>query len=279
VGKIIFSVDVEDWFVHIFAKTGIDDFDEKDFPIRINIGLRKILKLLKLKNISATFFILGIIAEKCPDIIQEIESYNHEIACHGYNHKMLTLMTPDEFRTDLDKSLKILTKYSKNNIIGYRAPVFSITENTLWALDILKNFGFIYDSSIFLNTYHPEYGFNIKKYNSIINNYSIREFPITCTKFLNINIPLAGGGYFRLYPYNFFRLLINKGLNNKQDIIFHIHPWELDEQQPRINASTFYFWRHYHNLNSTASKLEKFLNDFEFESFSDRLKIKRCETT
>ncbi len=196
--KNVFSVDLEDWFCAYNLNINIKDWNKQE--LRVVQNTKKILSLLSKFNVKATFFVLGWIAEQVPDLIKEVESQGHEIATHGYSHTLLTQMTPDDFNEDLSKAMGIMNSIVDNKILGFRAPSFTITKKTLWALPILKEHGIIYDSSVYPIGFHPDYGIpeadlKIHKFNDIL------EAPLSVAEIFGKRIPCSGGAYFRIFPY------------------------------------------------------------------------------
>lgn len=268
--KNIFTVDLEDWFCAYNLRIKVEDWDKQER--RIVKNTRRILKLLSNFNTKATFFVLGWVAEKEPKLIREIESEGHEIATHGYSHSLITNISPEEFEIDLQKAIDVTSSISKMTIIGFRAPSFTITNKTRWALNVLKKHGIKYDSSVFPVGFHPDYGIadsdiNIHKLNGIT------EVPLSVLKILGITIPCSGGAYFRIYPYIFTKKLIEKCNSQGRPVIFYMHPWEIDPEQPRQALSISKSIRHYYNLNQTENRLKKLLSDFQFHNMKDELNL------
>ncbi len=267
----IMTIDVEDWFMNI--DISMWDFYES----RIHENVNKILFILNKSHAKATFFVLGYIAEKFPELIKEIYSDGHEIATHGYSHKKVTELDPHEFEIDLSKSVKLLEALTGEKILGYRAPWFTVMDKTAWAIDLLKKAGLIYDSSIFPVKTHrygqpdvPLYPYHISgtdiKNDNINENFL--EFPLSAYRIpiLNKNIPVSGGFYFRIFPYIFIKYSIKEINKLGRPVIFYIHPWEFDPNQPLVNELE---WHHYIRLRSTEKKFKKLLNDFKFMSIRD----------
>ena len=256
----ILTIDLEDWFqVYNFSEIiKFGDWDKQES--RIVNNTHKILNLLEAYNTKATFFVLGWNAEKFPELVKEVKDKGHEIACHGYNHKPIFLMTKEEFSEDLNKAINAIKKATGVRPIGYRAPSFSIVKKTLWALDILREKGFKYDSSM-VPVSHPDYGIKgIPKKPFEIKG--ILEIPMTTTYGLPV-----GGGYFRVYPYWLTKLLLRKNKN----AVFYIHPWELDPGIPRYKLPLQKRFRHYIGLKKTGKKFKKLLRDFSFTKMDERL--------
>jgi polysaccharide deacetylase family protein (PEP-CTERM system associated) len=270
--KNAFTIDLEDWFCshNLQAATPFESWPQQE--LRVVANTRKILGLLKEYRIEATFFVLGWIAKQSPELIQEIEDGGHEIASHGYNHTLLTAMTPDEFRFDLEQFLQAVTPLTKQKITGYRAPAFSVTEQTLWVIDVLKEFGFEYDSSVFPMGMHPDYGISKAPLKEYFHYNSIREIPLSCAEVAFKRIPCSGGGYFRLYPYNVFKILFKKCNSDGRPGIFYLHPWEIDTDPPKVKLPFQQRVRHYQNIDKTYERLEMLLQEFEFTSIRKLLK-------
>lgn len=270
------TVDVEDYFhVAAFNKV-INPESWEQWPCRVEQNTHKLLELFSDHNIKITFFILGWVAERYPGLVKTIRAQGHEIASHGYSHQLIYRQTPDVFRAETAKSKQILEDLGQAPVIGYRAASYSITRNSLWALDILAELGFTWDSSIF-PTRHDNYGIPgspEEPYKIITSNGAVlTEFPLTTAKVLGQSIPAAGGGYFRQYPYALSRWLFERASNNQtKPQIFYLHPWEIDPDQPRVpNASWFSNFRHYTNLERCMPRLERMINDFQFGTISQSL--------
>lgn len=267
-GLGLLSFDIEDWFCVENLKQGIKREEWNLKELRVVDNTKKILNILDLYNTKATFFILGWIAEKLPELVKEICNKGHEIASHGYGHELIYNLTKEEFRNDIIKSKKILEDITGEEVIGYRAPNFSITD---WSLDILKEEGFIYDSSLFEASFHDRYG-KIKLNENTITG-AVEKFPngifevlISTLNIAGKKIPWGGGGYFRLIPFIFYKYGVKKILKQKNVFVFYLHPWELDPDQPRVKNIKFtYYLRHYTNLDKTESKLKKLLREFSFK--------------
>ncbi len=271
--KTLLSVDVEDWFQVDNLKQAVsrDSWETRKSRVERNINL--ILEKLAEHNSSATFFILGWIAERYPNLVREIHSQRHEIACHGYNHDLVYSLNQEKFREDAGKTKSLLEDIIGERILGYRAPNFSITD---WAIDVLISLGFKYDSSLFLTVAHSRYG-KLKDYQVPSNNIfklkdDFYQVMLSNIDVKGIKLPWAGGFYFRFIPYVIFKRGINNILKNKGMYIFYIHPWEFDPEQPRVkNISFQYKFRHYINLNKTEAKFIRLLSDYNFTSIKSVL--------
>jgi polysaccharide deacetylase family protein (PEP-CTERM system associated) len=268
------TVDVEDYYM-VSAFSDVVKFEDwHTYESRIEHNTYKIVNLLNEYKVKATFFVLGWIAQHHPDLIREIHSTGHEIACHGYNHKLVYHLTHEQFRKDVRMAKHILEDITGTPVVGYRAASYSIVKKNLWALDVLIEEGFQYDSSIF-PIHHDRYGFpEAERFPHIIQRSigTILEFPPSTYRLFKQNIPVAGGGYLRLYPFQLTKAAI-KRINEKENniAILYIHPWEIDEHQPRLNGKWQSKMRHYINLKSTMPKLTTFLNEFRFKPLSSFL--------
>jgi polysaccharide deacetylase family protein (PEP-CTERM system associated) len=269
----IFSVDVEDYF-QVSAFEGIVDRSRwDDFPCRVERNTDILLELLYRHNASGTFFTLGWVAQKCPGLIRRIVDAGHEIASHGWWHRRVTSMTPEEFREDIHSAKAILEDVSGQRVLGYRAPSFSITPQTQWALDVLIEVGYQYDSSLFPIA-RTNYGFpDTPPIPHIIHrpNGDIIEFPLATMRMGKKRIPAAGGGYLRHFPYAIIRRAFQDHAQAGTPGVFYIHPWEIDADQPRLEAPLLTRVRHYRNLDKTLPRLERLLSEFHFTSIAKRM--------
>ena len=262
------TVDVEDYFqVSAFEPyISKQDWDTKE--CRVEKNTHRLLDLYDQYNVKATFFTLGWVAERYPSLIKRIVEDGHELASHGYEHIRITNQTPEEFKADVLKAKKILEDISGVEINGYRAASYSIKKENMWALDILHETGHRYSSSIY-PVKHDLYGIpdapRFKYYP--MGKDGILEIPITTLNLFNKNLPVGGGGFFRLYPYVFSRWALNHvNKVDKESGMFYFHPWEIDPGQPKtpgINAKTRF--RHYLNLDKFYGRLERLLQDFEWD--------------
>lgn len=261
------TVDVEDYFqVSAFEKI-IDRAQWDAMACRVDENTRRILALFRQHDVKATFFTLGWVAERYPQLIKEIVAEGHELACHGQNHVRVTEQTPEQFREDIIRSKTLLEYISGEAVNGYRAASYSINGSNLWALDILEEAGFTYSSSIY-PVKHDLYGipdaprFNYRP----TEKGELLEVPVTTTQLFNKNFPCGGGGFFRLYPYTLSKWAINRvNRQDGQSAVFYFHPWEIDPDQPKqsgIDAKTRF--RHYLNLDKTAERLDRLLTDFNW---------------
>lgn len=262
------TVDVEDYF-HVAAFAGqIDRATWDRFPLRVERNTHRLLDLFAERGIHATFFVLGWVAERCPVLVRAIADQGHEVACHGYSHQLIYEQTPAVFRKETVRAKACLEDQAQCSVLGYRAASYSITRRSLWALDTLAELGFSYDSSIF-PVRHDRYGIpgsprwpyrlDTPSGNSLI------EFPPSTLAIGGYRLPVAGGGYFRIYPYQLTRFALSRiNRTEEQPFIFYLHPWEIDPEQPRIRAGWLSTFRHYTNLSRCEMRLGRLLQDFRF---------------
>lgn len=269
-----FTVDVEDYYqVAAFEKT-IPMSDWENWPSRVVANTERILSLLDKVGIRATFFVLGWIAEREPELVRRIAAAGHEIAAHGFAHRLIYRQSEDEFRDDVRRTRQLLGDLAGREIIGYRAPSWSITAATPWAHRILVEEGFRYDSSVFpiRHDLHGSPNAPREIHDITTESGAIREFPPAVVRMLGRNIPTGGGGFFRLYPYRLTRWMLRTINAREKPFTFYVHPWEVDPDQPRIPGAPLKSrLRHYVNLRKTESKLRRLLNDFRFGTMRDVL--------
>jgi len=271
------TFDIEDYYQVEAFKEFIGFEEWPRYASRVVVNTKKIADILDERNIKATFFILGWIAERFPDMVKRLADNGHEIATHGYAHQMVYKQTKAAFEEDLVKSIEILENISGKKVIGYRAPTYSIIEDSFWAFDILIRHHLLYDSSIF-PIMHDRYGVpNGERFPYTIereDRQTIIEFPLSTLRLWKWNFPIAGGGYLRLFPYWFLKRSLQWINKQEQPGIIYLHPWELDPEQPRIhNIPAITRFRHYLNLHSTATKLRNLIRDFEFAPVRDLLQL------
>jgi polysaccharide deacetylase family protein (PEP-CTERM system associated) len=264
------TVDVEDFF-HVSAfESVISPSQWNDYQPRVDTNTRRLLDLFAKKGIKSTFFVLGWVAERYPDLIKEIHSQGHEVASHGYAHRRVTLLSRNEFLQDVKRSKDHLEDLLGEQIIGYRAPSFSIGYSNEWAFEVLAELGFKYSSSTY-PVNHDLYGTPDWPRFAYNRPENILEIPIPTLRIMGKQIPIGGGGYFRLYPYKITEKLVSKYLRQeKQPYSFYFHPWEIDAGQPRLkNAPLKSRFRHYVNLHRTEAKLIRLLDDFNWSTMRD----------
>ncbi len=262
------TVDVEDYFhVSAFASSiRQDDWDS--YECRVERNTSRILDLFDHFGISGTFFTLGWVAERYPQLVREIAARGHEVACHGYSHRLVYDQSPSEFRQETARAKAVLEDLVQAPILGYRAASYSIVGRSVWALDSLVELGFVYDSSIF-PVRHDRYGIPDARRDphriGTPSGASIVEFPLTTKELGSYRLPVSGGGYFRIFPYFLTRWAL-RSVNRREErpFIFYLHPWEIDADQPRISASWLSRFRHYHNLDRCEDRLRRLLAEFSF---------------
>lgn len=269
----ILTVDVEDYF-HVSAFAGVIDREAWGaLNCRVEHNTQRLLDLFDEKKVQGTFFVLGWVAERYPALVREIAKRGHEVASHGWSHQLVYEQTPEVFREETHRSKRLLEDLVQEPMRGYRAASYSITKKSLWALDILCELGFEYDSSIY-PVYHDRYGIpDATREPHVLtapSGASIIELPLSYISIAGARIPISGGGYFRLFPYWFTQRCM-RSVNRKHDlpIIFYLHPWEIDTEQPRIHASLLSRFRHYNNLNKCFSRLNTLLENFEFATATE----------
>jgi polysaccharide deacetylase family protein (PEP-CTERM system associated) len=267
------SIDVEDWFHVENVRRAVPRHTWRDQQFRVEKAMDRMLELMADCDVRATCFVLGCVAERAPDLVRRIADAGHEVASHGYWHELLYDMTPAEFRVDVEESKQLLEDISGQQVRGYRAPSFSLTD---WALPILQEVGFEYDSSLFPTTLaHDRYG----KPSSLngggdpmLRRQGLTEVSMSCLTLGPHALPWAGGGYFRLIPYPVFRLGVRRILRSGKPYVFYVHPWELDVAQPRLGGlRRSERIRHYLNLDKTESRWISLLRDFRWMTIAELL--------
>ena len=274
--KNAMTVDVEDYFQVSAFESYIAKKQWDTLPHRVERNTHKILDLLEERSIKATFFTLGWIAERYPDLIKRIVKDGHELACHGYEHIRVTEQTPEQFRNDVSKTKKLLEEMSGKEVKGYRAASYSIGAKNLWALNVLQEEGFKYSSSIY-PVKHDLYGMPDAPRFAYepIENQNFKEIPITTVRFGDKNLPCGGGGFFRFYPYALSKWAFNRVNNQENESgIFYFHPWEIDPEQPRQHGLSFKTrTRHYLNLNRMENRIKRLLTDFNWDTMENVFQI------
>ena len=268
-----FTVDVEDYFQVSAFEKDITRSRWDQYDSRVVANTHRILQLLIRHNVRATFFVLGWVAQRHPRLIREIHDCGHEIGSHGFSHQLIYRQSPQAFREDLRQSRNVIEDAIGQQVTAHRAPSFSITKRSFWALDILVQEGFRIDSSIF-PTYHDRYGIpdaEAKLHQIKTASGTLWEFPLSVVQFGRLNFPVGGGGYFRLYPLAFtLACLARINRRSQQPFVFYVHPWEVDPGQPRLRAgSRISRFRHYVNLSRTEAKLNELLQKFRFGRLCD----------
>jgi len=262
------TVDVEDYF-HVSALAPSIRRDTWDLrESRVERNTHRLLELFEQHGTKATFFVLGWVAERQPGLVRDIAARGHEIACHGFSHRLVYEQSEEEFRIETHRSKALLEDITGTAVLGYRAASYSIVQKSLWALDILVDLGFVYDSSIF-PVHHDRYGIpnseRAPHRRATPAGRHIVEWPLSTASVAGLRLPVSGGGYFRLLPYWLTRwglATINQG--EQRPFVFYLHPWEIDPAQPRIPASWLSRLRHYTNLDKCEGRLRRLLKEFRF---------------
>jgi len=270
-----FSVDVEDWYqvADFDAVVGFADWDR--YESRVGRNTDRILVLLDEVGVKGTFFVLTWNAERHPEIVQRIAAAGHEIASHGYAHRLIYEQTPETFRADVSRAKATLEDITGTPVLGYRAPSFSVTGRSAWALGVLFECGYAYDSSVF-PIRDALYGLpTAERFPHVIHRRDGRglwEFPITTTRLAGRNLPLGGGGWLRVFPYRYMCWGMRRVNREGQPAVVFVHPWEVDPEQPRMRtAGRRGFSTHYVGLRGTEAKLRRVLRDFRFAPIRDVL--------
>ncbi len=265
------SVDVEDYFQVSAFESVIDRADWDKLECRVEKNTHKALALFSAANVKATFFVLGWVAERYPQLVREIVENGHELASHGYSHRRITMLDKTQFRDEIKTTKKILEEIGGVEVKGYRAPSYSIVDSTLWAHELLAEEGYRYSSSVY-PIKHDLYGIpDAPRFNYEVPEVKMLEIPVSTVTLLGRNVPCGGGGYFRLFPYSLSKWAIARvNRNEGQPCNFYFHPWELDPDQPRqkkIPAKTRV--RHYLNLSRMESRLQHLLKDFSWGTMEE----------
>jgi len=269
------TVDVEDYF-HVSALApSIDRGSWGSRESRVVGNTHRLLDLFGQFGVRGTFFVLGWVAERHPQLVKDIAGAGHEVACHGFSHRLVYEQSPEEFREETLRSKRLLEDTMGAAVLGYRAASYSIVRRSLWALDILAEAGFAYDSSIF-PVHHDRYGIPDAERNphrmATPGGRWIVEWPLAVASVLGFRLPVAGGGYFRLLPYALSRWgLASINRRDRRPFIFYLHPWEIDPGQPRVRVGWLSRFRHYTNLDKCEARLRRLLGDFRFGTARDSL--------
>jgi polysaccharide deacetylase family protein (PEP-CTERM system associated) len=269
------TVDVEEYFQvsnfeHVIPRSRWDTLES-----RVERSTRTLLDLFEETDQRATFFTLGWVAERHPRLIQEISARGHEVACHGYEHRLVYELGPTAFREDLRKGRQAVENAAGCRVVGYRAPSYSITRDSLWALDVLADEGFEFDSSIFPIRHHrygiPDFATQPVEL-QLSSGRRLREFPATTLTFGRVRIPLSGGAYLRFLPPALFRWNLSRCERQDTPSMLYLHPWEIDPDQPRQPVSRKVRVNHYFNLDRTQARIRALLHRFRFAAMGDVLR-------
>lgn len=267
----VVSVDVEDYF-HAESFSDIVERSRWDsYASRVEPNTRRLLEVLAKLNVRGTFFVLGWVAERFPGLVREIAAGGHELGCHSYWHRLIYKLDPAEFREDTRRAKDVIEQISGEPVRGYRAPTYSVVDGSLWALEILSELGFSYDSSIF-PIQHDRYGIPDAPrapFRFQTPSGSMTEFPITTFRLAGHNLPVGGGGYLRLLPQIYTRLGLQRVQREGLPSVIYIHPWEIDPDQPRLAGRLSSRLRHYTNLSRTLERFQSVLQAGSYTSFRD----------
>ena len=268
------SVDVEDYY-HVSAFDRVVPKDEwPRLESRVEANTQRLLETFDRAGVKATFFFLGCVAERFPGLVREVVQARHEVASHGYHHQLVYTLPPRLFREDVRSSKALLEDLSGARVRGYRAPSYSITKASLWALDVLVEEGYEYDTSIF-PIHHDRYGIPDAPRHVHVRERAagtIIEVPGSTVQVAGFNLPIAGGAYFRIFPYEWTRWGIERvNTVEGKPIMFYLHPWEVDPEQPRFQVSRTTRIRHYTRLKSTLPRFSRLLEQFRFDTVSSVL--------
>jgi len=266
------TIDVEDYFqVSAFDRV-VKRGDWETLPGRVVSNTERLLQIFDEENVVATFFVLGWVAERYPQLVRRISAAGHEVASHGYAHRLIYHQTREGFRDDIRKAKSILEGITGEPVAGYRAPSFSITRKSLWAMDVLIEQGYTYDASVY-PIRHDRYGIaNFPRHSHVFKarKGSLLEVPGSTVRFCGMNWPIAGGGYFRILPYEWTQAgIAHLNKSERRPAVFYLHPWEIDPDQPRLQVGRVTAFRHYRNLGKTEQRLRRLLKDFRFGPLRD----------
>lgn len=256
----VITIDLEEWFHGL--EPDISQWPK--FERRSDISVRRLLRLFREYDIKATFFVLGDVAVHFPKLVEDIAEAGHEIGTHGMYHQFIYKQSRREFHFDLRRSIEILQPLAGRPIKSYRAPYFSITKDSLWALETLQDEGIVYDSSIF-PVHNPRYGIPGSARLPYQISPGLWEFPVSTLPTFLGNIPIGGGFYFRFWPTAFTKYALHRIAKKHEPMLLYFHPWEFDPDQPHYKASSYFAGlRHYYKLNTTLRKFIKMLGDWRF---------------
>lgn len=265
-----FTIDLEEWFCSHNLQAVVRPGDWEQLPQRAAAVTLRLLALLDKYQVKATFFVLGWLADRHPELVRQVHAAGHEIASHGYAHLLTWQHSQASFDADLKKANKVIEACTGVRPTKFRAPAFSITQKTLWATDILQVNGFEVDSSVFPLSWHPEYGTPEAKLEPFYHPNGLLEIPMSVLEVFGKRMPVSGGAYFRLLPYPAYAKLIRQLHKQGRPLVFYLHPWEMDAQMPPLpGLSASARFRHYTNLNTVERKLERLLQEFEFSALEN----------
>ena len=268
-----FTVDVEEHFQVSAFEDRISRSSWDTHPSRVAANVDRLLHLLAPQRVRGTFFILGIVAERTPSVVKAIAAAGHEVASHGWDHRRVTELSREEFRSSVRRTKELLEQMTAAPVLGYRAPSYSIVAGREWALDVLAEEGYRYDSSLF-PVRRPGYGYaGARRDPHWLERPAGRlaELPPATWRVLGANLPAAGGAYFRIFPYSLVRSALRQCEGRGVPGVFYLHPWEVDPDQPRLPVSLSARLRHYTGLRRTVPRLQRLLAEFQFTAIADGL--------
>lgn len=270
-GEVVsaFTVDVEDYFHDEAFRHLVNASDWESMEQRVEPNTRRLIALLDDFGVKATFFVLGWVAERRPELVLDIHRAGHEVGIHGYDHRPITVLTPSEFREDVRKTKSIVEDIIGEPVLGYRAPTFSIVEETRWALEVMAEEGIQYDSSVF-PIVHDRYGIPDAArypYTERLSGRRLAEFPMSTVRLGGRNLPFLGGGYLRLLPMGYVRWGMRRVTRGEgRPLMLYVHPWEIDPEHPVLDVRFLARLRHYHGLSRVEGRLRELLKDFRFDT-------------
>jgi polysaccharide deacetylase family protein (PEP-CTERM system associated) len=270
-----FTIDVEEHFQVSALETTVSRTQWHAQPSRVSASTRLLTDLMARHDVRGTFFVLGWVAERQPELVKELASAGHEVASHGWDHRRVATQTPDEFRQSVRRTRALLEDLTGQPVFGFRAPSFSIVPGVEWALDILLEEGYRYDSSLFpirRSGYGYPSALRDPHWLSVASG-RLAEVPPATLRVGGVNLPAGGGGYFRLLPYALTQAAFEQAERRREPATFYIHPWELDDEQPRLPVPQLTRIRHYGGLRRTAPRLERLLSTFTFQPIAETLDL------
>jgi polysaccharide deacetylase family protein (PEP-CTERM system associated) len=254
----ILTIDVEDWYHALVPPSQWRSCED-----RILDSTQRLLDIIDEAGARATFFVLGDVADQHPELVREISQRGHEVGSHGYHHHFVYRQTPADFEADVARSLASLRAINGDPVLAYRAPFFSIVRESRWALDVLAKLGLRFDSSIF-PVHNHRYGIPGARRDPYRDANGIVEIPPSTLRMGRVNVPIAGGVYFRVLPFAFLRRAYREVNREGLPVVFYLHPWEIDPGHPPVRMSASHRWRHYYGLEHTAGRLRELLRQFPF---------------
>ncbi len=274
----ILSVDVEEYFMVEAFASSIPRRTWNTWPSRVVASTSRALDLFDKYKVKGTFFFVGWLAQKYPQLVRDVHARGHELACHSFWHRTVYSLTPEEFRVDTRAAMHAVEDATGVKVKGYRAPSWSIRRDCLWALDILAEEGFTYDSSIY-PIRHDLYGMpgaqRFPYTHTCTNGQTLREFPPATVRLFGQNLPGGGGGYLRIFPLSYTRWIFRRFENTyRERVVLYFHPWELDPEQPRVREKLKSRLRHYTNIRGMKDRLEFLFQDFSFQPFRELLDLR-----